>query len=41
MPPDPTGMVYIGNPIVSRDGRSYAYSQFRKLADLYVVDNLG
>jgi hypothetical protein len=39
-PPDPAGVVSIGNIVVTADGRAYAYSYARQLSDLYVVTGL-
>jgi Tol biopolymer transport system component len=40
MPADPAGTYGISGLIVTPDGKSYAYSLFRILSDLYVVDGL-
>jgi eukaryotic-like serine/threonine-protein kinase len=40
MPPDPTGVTTISRVATTPDGKSYAYSYIRSLADLYVVDGL-
>jgi DNA-binding winged helix-turn-helix (wHTH) protein len=39
-PPDITGVVRISRIVVSRSGNAYAYSYQRRLADLYVVENI-
>jgi eukaryotic-like serine/threonine-protein kinase len=39
-PPDVTGVVRISRIVVSRSGNAYAYSYQRRLADLYVVENV-
>ncbi|MGH9368406.1 MAG: TolB family protein, partial [Thermoanaerobaculia bacterium] len=40
IPPDPAGITTIGRVAVTPDGKSYAYSYVRSLADLYVVEGL-
>jgi hypothetical protein len=40
MPSDPSGVHTISDAQVTRDARSYAYSYFRKLGGLYLVDGL-
>lgn len=40
MPPDPAGIAAIGGMAVTPNGKSYAYSYVRSLADLYVVEGL-
>lgn len=40
MPSDVTGVVGVGNFVITPDGRSYAYSYSRNLSDLYVVDGV-
>jgi Tol biopolymer transport system component len=40
MPPDPAGITTIGRIAATPDGKSYAYSYVRQLADLYVVEGL-
>jgi hypothetical protein len=40
-PPDPAGISYIANPVMTPSGDRYAYSYLRTLADLYEVDGLG
>jgi len=40
VPPDPTGITTIGRIAATPDGKSYAYSYIRSLADLYVVEGL-
>jgi hypothetical protein len=39
-PADMTGVNTIAPPLVTRDGRTYAYSYMRLLGDLYVADGL-
>ena len=39
-PADPAGVQSIPSLRFSADGKSYAYSTFRVLSDLYVVDGL-
>jgi DNA-binding winged helix-turn-helix (wHTH) protein len=39
-PPDPAGVVSVGNVALTRDGAAYAYNYARQLSDLYVVDGL-
>ena len=41
MPPDPTGVIYASHPAVSGDGSCIAYSYYRHIADLYLVEGLG
>jgi len=40
MPFDPTGVSFITPVHFARDGRSYAYSYSRQLADLYLIDGV-
>ena len=40
-PPDRTGVFYIGPASVSADGAVLAYSFYRHIADLYLVEELG
>jgi hypothetical protein len=40
MPSDPAGMVGVNRVSLTPDGRSYAYSYVRHLADLYVVEGV-
>ena len=40
MPSDPAGIAAIGAMALTPDGKSYAYSYVRSLADLYVVEGL-
>jgi Tol biopolymer transport system component len=40
MPPDPTGITTISRIAATPDGKAYAYSYIRSLADLYVVEGL-
>jgi hypothetical protein len=37
VPPDKAGVQPIAAPIVTRDGRTYAYTYIRLLGDLYVA----
>lgn len=39
-PPDPTGILYTGHPVVTPRGHRYAYSFLRLLSDLYLVDGI-
>ncbi len=39
-PPDRTGVFYLGPPALSADGRAMAYSYYRHITDLYVVEGL-
>jgi eukaryotic-like serine/threonine-protein kinase len=39
-PADPTGLLQITTPHITPDGRAYAYTYFRVLSDLYLVDGL-
>ncbi|HYY95692.1 MAG TPA: winged helix-turn-helix domain-containing protein [Pyrinomonadaceae bacterium] len=39
-PADPTGLLSLTPPRVTPDGRAYAYTYFRILSDLYLVDGL-
>jgi hypothetical protein len=39
-PPDRTGVFYLGPPVVSADGGTMAYSYYRHISDLYVVEGL-
>jgi hypothetical protein len=39
-PPDPAGVVSVGNVALTRDGAAYAYNYARQLSDLYVVAGL-
>ncbi|HVR70972.1 MAG TPA: winged helix-turn-helix domain-containing protein [Vicinamibacteria bacterium] len=39
-PPDPSGVVSVGNVALTRDGGAYAYNYARQLSDLYVVAGL-
>ena len=39
-PPDPAGVVSVGNVALTRDGTAYAYNYARQLSDLYVVEGL-
>lgn len=39
-PADATGLLYVTPPRVTPDGRAYAYTYFRVLSDLYLVDGL-
>jgi hypothetical protein len=40
MPPDPAGIATLGGLAATPDGKAYAYSYVRSLADLYVVEGL-
>jgi hypothetical protein len=40
VPPDRAGVNTIAAPLVTRDGRTYAYSYMRLLGDLYVADGI-
>jgi Tol biopolymer transport system component len=40
MPSDAAGVLNISPPLVSRDGKSYAYAYVRTLSDLYLVEGL-
>jgi Tol biopolymer transport system component len=40
MPSDPAGAAAIFGPLVSADGKSYAYSYARDLSDLYLVEGI-
>jgi len=40
IPADPAGLVNIWAPVITPDGVAYAYSYYRVLATLYVVQNL-
>jgi hypothetical protein len=39
-PPDRTGVFYLGSPALSRDGSAMAYSYYRHITDLYLVEGL-
>jgi hypothetical protein len=39
-PADPTGLLFLTPPRVTPDGRAYAYTYFRLVSDLYLVDGL-
>ena len=39
-PADPTGLLSLTPPSVTPDGRAYAYTYFRLISDLYLVDGL-
>ncbi len=39
-PSDRTGVFYVGPPVLSADGRTMAYSYYRHISDLYVVEGL-
>ena len=39
-PPDATGVTGLSTVLLTPDGRSYAYSYRRVLAELYVADGL-
>ncbi|MFZ0880077.1 MAG: hypothetical protein WA002_11305 [Candidatus Acidiferrales bacterium] len=38
LPPDPAGVDHIGGIILSQDAKSYVYSYYPNLSDLYVVE---
>jgi dipeptidyl aminopeptidase/acylaminoacyl peptidase len=40
-PPDPTGIIFVGPPVVAEDGSRYAYSFLKQMSDLFVVEGLG
>ncbi len=40
LPPDTAGVQTIAAPLVTRDGRTYAYTYIRLLGDLYVAEGL-
>jgi hypothetical protein len=40
VPPDTAGVQTIAAPIITRDGRTYAYTYIRLLGDLYIADGL-
>jgi Tol biopolymer transport system component len=40
LPPDPAGLVSIGPIAIAPDGKSYAYSSYRILSDLYLIQGL-
>jgi dipeptidyl aminopeptidase/acylaminoacyl peptidase len=40
-PRDPTGIVFIGDPVITPDGSCLVYTYFRQLSDLYLVEGLG
>jgi hypothetical protein len=40
VPPDTAGVQTIAAPLVTRDGRTYAYTYMRLLGDLYVADGI-
>jgi hypothetical protein len=39
-PADPVGILVVDPPVVSSDGRAYAYHWHRAVSDLYLVDGL-
>jgi serine/threonine protein kinase len=39
-PRDPTGIVFIGDPVITPDGSCLVYTYFRQLSDLYLVEGL-
>ncbi len=39
-PPDRTGVFYVGDPVISLDGACLAYSFYRHISDLYLVEGL-
>ena len=36
----PTGITFVGRPVVAPDGSRYAYSYIKHISDLYVVEGL-
>ena len=38
---DSTGVLYVGDPVVSDDEQQYAYACWRRISDLYLMENLG
>ena len=40
VPPDPAGVGLFSSPVVSADGKSYAYSFIRNLSELYLIEGL-
>jgi hypothetical protein len=40
-PPEPSGVVFIGYPVITPDGSSMAYTYYRLMSDLYLVEGLG
>ena len=40
MPPDPAGLLYVGPPSITPDGRAYGYTYFRLLSQVYLVENV-
>jgi hypothetical protein len=40
MPPDPSGVEYIGPMLPTPDGKTYVYGYRRLLSDLYLVEGL-
>jgi hypothetical protein len=40
VPRDPAGIMNVYQPIVTPDGRTYAYGWHRAISDLYLVDGL-
>ncbi len=39
-PSDLTGVIVVGAPVISRDGRAYAYMYAKSLSDLYVIQDV-
>ena len=39
-PRDPTGTVFIGDPVITPDGSCVVYTYFRQISDLYLVEGL-
>ncbi|MFN2579308.1 MAG: protein kinase [Pyrinomonadaceae bacterium] len=40
MPSDPAGIEFLTAPKITPDGKSYAYSYYRNLSDLYLIEGL-
>jgi hypothetical protein len=40
MPTDSAGLVNIAGAVITPDGKAYAYTYYRVLSTLYVVENL-
>jgi hypothetical protein len=40
-PPDPTGIIFVGRPVIAANGSRYAYSFLKQMSDLFVVEGLG
>jgi hypothetical protein len=39
-PDDLTGVLFVGNPVLSADGKAYAYDYGRFLMDMYLMQGL-